>query len=120
MKKATYLWALLLGFGVLLIGCEKQEQPASEPQNDAPFEIVITDKTQLSFTYNVTPLDKDMEYIFLSDTAENLAQKGVLNDDDIPALNFVNVTLLRSAVTSDVQLARAFDDGSTSELGNFT
>lgn len=88
MKKATYLWALLLGFGVLLTGCEKQEQPVSEPQNDAPFEIVITDKTQLSFTYNVTPLDKDMEYIFLSDTAENLAQKGVLNDDDIPALNF--------------------------------
>lgn len=87
MRKATYLWTLILTLGVMMTGCEKQEQPTVEPQEDAPFEIVITEKTSLSFTYNVTPLDKEMEYIFLSDTAENLAKNGVLDDKDIPSFD---------------------------------
>ena len=60
-------------------------QDPEEP-TEAPFEIELVEKNEMSFVYNVYPKDKSMEYIYLFDTAKNLAANNVTSDEQIPAL----------------------------------
>ncbi|MBR2867012.1 MAG: hypothetical protein IKC12_04760 [Alistipes sp.] len=72
------------------------EQPEDPEQpTEAPFEIEIIEKTEMSFMYNVYPKDENMEYIYLFDTAKNLAANNVTTDEEIPA--FLLETIKREA-----------------------
>lgn len=97
MRILRYFAMLLAACGLFVTACEKtptneqkpndQEIPndPSNPDEEAPFEIEVIEKSLLSFTYNVYPKDKEMEYIYLTDTAKNLAKHNVASDQDIPA-----------------------------------
>lgn len=104
MRKICYLALIVASLGIMMASCEKNVPPQDEPNNenpgntddpndpndpgnDAPFEIQLIEKTELSFMFNVYPKDKTMEYIYLTDTAKNLAKNNVASDDDIPAFD---------------------------------
>ena len=65
---------------------DPEEPQEPEEPTEAPFEIELVEKTEMSFVYNVYPKDKSMEYIYLFDTAKNLAANNVTSDEQIPAL----------------------------------
>lgn len=116
MRKISYIMMIVAVLGLMMVGCEdaapQVDKPVpEEPENpnepetpedpnegdepnepeepivDAPFEIQVIEKTELSFMYNVYPADKTMEYIYLTDTAKNLAANGVTSDEGIPAFD---------------------------------
>ena len=76
-------------------GDEPKDPEQPEQPTEAPFEIEIIEKTEMSFMYNVYPKDKEMEYIYLFDTAKNLAKHNVTTDEEIPA--FLLETIKREA-----------------------
>lgn len=65
---------------------EPKDPETPEEPTEAPFEIELVEKNEMSFVYNVYPKDKSMEYIYLFDTAKNLAANNVTSDEQIPAL----------------------------------
>ena len=80
MKKFYLLLSLLLSVGLLLPSCNESpkdnpvepEQPVDpdpEPEEKAPFEIAITDKTEIGYTMNITPTDKEMLYVYLTESS---------------------------------------------------
>jgi len=104
MRKICYLALIVASLGIMMASCEKNVPPQDEPNNenpgntddpnkpgepndDAPFVIEIIEKTALSYTFNVYPKDTQMEYIYLNDTAKNLAKNNVTKDEDIPAFD---------------------------------
>lgn len=76
-------------------GDEPKDPEQPEQPTEAPFEIEIIEKTEMSFMYNVYPKDENMEYIYLFDTAKNLAANNVTTDEEIPA--FLLETIKREA-----------------------
>ena len=110
MRKIFNLVLIVASLGIMIVGCENSTPPTTEPtpenpndgkepenpddpkdpeqpDPDAPFVIDVIEKTELSFMYNVYPKDKEMEYIYLTDTAKNLAKNNVTTDQDIPAFD---------------------------------
>ena len=114
MRKICYLMLMVAALSLVMVGCEdaasqvdkptpENPQEPEEPQDpeepkdpeepqepeeptEAPFEIELVEKNEMSFVYNVYPKDKSMEYIYLFDTAKNLAANNVTSDEQIPAL----------------------------------
>ncbi|MBR3827381.1 MAG: hypothetical protein IKJ38_06700 [Alistipes sp.] len=74
---------------------EPKDPETPEEPTEAPFEIELVEKNEMSFVYNVYPKDKSMEYIYLFDTAKNLAANNVTSDEQIPA--FLLETIKREA-----------------------
>ena len=75
---------------------EPKDPETPEEPTEAPFEIELVEKNEMSFVYNVYPKDKSMEYIYLFDTAKNLAANNVTSDEQIPA--FLLETIKREAL----------------------
>lgn len=67
---------------------ETPETP-EEPEQPAPadFEITIKSVAELSFTFDIIPADKELEYIYLSDTSKNLAELQLESPEQIIAYN---------------------------------
>lgn len=101
MRTAKLLAMLISCATLLFAACEEKEPPANNPTPENPddpekpdnpveeaaFEIVITEKTTLSFTFNIYPKDKTMEYIFLTDTTRILEESNVVTGEDFVAYN---------------------------------
>lgn len=101
MRTAKLLAMLISCATLLFAACEEKEPPANNPTPENPddpekpdnpveeaaFEIVITEKTTLSFTFNIYPKDKTMEYIFLTDTTRVLEESNVVTGEDFVAYN---------------------------------
>ncbi|MBO7185846.1 MAG: hypothetical protein J6V59_03000 [Alistipes sp.] len=105
MRKVYYLLLLLLAVAIVVPSCtekpvdDPQEQPTPDPDPDpdpdpepdpdpkpeAAFEITVTDKTELSYTIDIIPADKDMTYFYLTETGKNLADLGLETPEDIIA-----------------------------------
>lgn len=52
---------------------------------ELPFDIVVKDKSSLSFTYDVLPKDQNMLYIYMVELGENLDAAGVTTSEDYVA-----------------------------------
>lgn len=102
MRKICYLAFIVASLSFMMVACENSTPPTKEPENpeqpddpekpddpveEAAFEIVITNKTTLGFEFNIYPKDKEMEYIFLTDTAKTLEESNVVTGEDIVAYN---------------------------------
>ena len=105
MRKIYYIVLLLLAVAIVVPSCtekpvdDPQEQPTPDPEPDpepdpdpdpdpkpeAAFEITVTSKTELSYTVDIIPADKEMTYFYLTETGKNLADRGLDTPEEIIA-----------------------------------
>lgn len=97
MRKIYFLVLLLLAVAIVVPSCTEkpvdnpQEEPTPEPdpepdpKPEAAFEITVTDKTELSYTVDIIPADKEMTYFYLTKTGKNLADQGLDTPEEIIA-----------------------------------
>ena len=64
MNRLLFLLTSLVA--IFVVGCTHdtpEPTPTPEPEPKAEFEVVITDVTRSTVTFNVTPADLDAEYL---------------------------------------------------------
>ena len=99
MRKIYYLFLLLAAVAIVVPSCTdkpidepQKEEPTPEPEpeptpepSDAPFEIVLTGKTELSYTVDIIPKDKEMLYVRLNSTMDVFNKLGIDTPEEIIA-----------------------------------
>lgn len=105
MRKLYFLFLLLAAVAIVVPSCtennidepqkedpqpepepEPEPEPGPEPEpSNAPFEITLTGKTELSFTVDIIPQDKDMLYVRLHSTMDVFNELGIDTPEEIVA-----------------------------------
>lgn len=87
-----HFYHLIFAVAILVTACTENpaELPSPPQKKPADFEIVVTNKTTLSYTVDILPADKEMQYIFFTMTGKRFQDLGLDSHEDIIAYDLEN------------------------------